>query len=65
MTYLPAAECFHPDRGFFCGGLAVEGGTSDTGDAAGIRDEDASAVDMTEVEVEVEPGNQADVNEIG
>lgn len=58
MTYLPAAECFQPDNGFFCGGEAVDDGTSDTGEAAGMRDVDASGV-------EVEPGNQANANEIG
>jgi hypothetical protein len=46
----------------------VEGGTSELGEEAGIRDEEASELEV-EVDIEVdddaEPGSQADENEIG
>lgn len=46
----------------------MEGGTSELGEEAGIRDEEASELEV-EVDIEVdddaEPGSQADENEIG
>ena len=59
-THLPAAECFHPDKDFFGDGEDVDGGTSDDGDAAGIREVEEEAT-----ELEDDPGSQADENEIG
>ena len=59
-THLPAAECFHPDSDFFCGGDAVEGGTSDEGEAAGNLTAEVEASELDD-----DPGSQADENEIG
>lgn len=59
-THLPAAECFHPDNDFFCGGEDVDGGTSDEGDTAGILVVEEEATELEDV-----PGSQADENEIG
>lgn len=65
-TNLPAAECFQPDRAFFCGGAAVEGGTSDEGEGAGTREEEASGLEIAEeVDADADPGSQAEENEIG
>jgi hypothetical protein len=46
----------------------VEGGTSELGEEAGIRDEEASELEVegnVEVDADAEPGSQADENEIG
>jgi hypothetical protein len=59
-THLPAAECFHPDKDFFCDGDDVDGGTSDDGDAAGTL-----VVEEEATELDDDPGSQADENEIG
>jgi hypothetical protein len=64
VTHLPAAECFHPDNDFFCGGDDVDGGTSEAGDAAGILEDVEGAGDV-DVEAFEEPGSQADEKEIG
>jgi len=35
LTYLPAAECFHPDSFRVSGGVAVDGGVEEEGEAEG------------------------------
>jgi hypothetical protein len=65
-TNLPAAECFQPDKAFFCGGAAVEGGTSDEGEGAGMREDEASGLELAEeADADADPGSQAEENEIG
>jgi hypothetical protein len=63
VTHLPAAECFHPDKDFFCGGEDVDGGTSEDGDAAGILELEEEATGLGDGDDD--PGSQADENEIG
>lgn len=69
VAHLPAAECFQPDSAFFCGGEAVDGGTSDTGDAAGTREDEASALMLLLLllllPLALDPGSQAFENETG